>query len=157
MDLPIQSDMMAVQKQTMLHSLQQCNDISQRYGLMLSTAQMLALVQERQAALVETGRIEMGAGILPSLIYAFCDSPYLVQAEYAQTLMALQSLFYTFKNDTDGILSDDELLRAMKYLYDSKGHGSLEYLENATLGDITSAAFGQDAEAGDGEDDAWDE
>lgn len=65
-------------------------------------------------------------------------------------------LFIRFKNDTDGILSDDELLRAMKYLYDSKGHGSLEYLENATLGDITSAAFGRDAEAGDGEDDAWD-
>lgn len=45
------------QKQTMLHSLQQCNDISQRYGLMLSTAQMLALVQERQAALWKPGAL----------------------------------------------------------------------------------------------------
>lgn len=146
----------AAQRQQMIQTLQQCNGMTQRYGLTLTLPQMLALMAERQNALVESGRMEMGEGILPALIYAFCDSPYLIREEYAQQLMALQNLFYLFKNDTDGILADDELLLAMKRLYNDKGHGSLEYLENATVSDVVRAALGRE-EGEDGDDDAWDD
>lgn len=146
----------AAQRQQMTQTLQQCNGMTQRYGLTLTLPQMFALMAERQNALVESGRMELGEGILPTLIYAFCDSPYLIKEEYAQQLMTLQNLFYLFKNDTDGILADDELLLAMKRLFNDKGHGSLEYLENATVSDIVRAALGRE-ESEDGDDDAWDD
>ena len=58
------------------------NKLTQSRGLVLSPEQALALEQCRAAALEETGRLEMGQGILPELIYAFYDSPCLSPETY---------------------------------------------------------------------------
>ena len=53
------------------------NALSLRYGLALTETQIQALVNERFQSLVTAGRVEFGEGVLPRLIYAFCDSPYI--------------------------------------------------------------------------------
>ncbi len=73
------------------------NKLTQSRGLVLSPEQALALEQCRAAALEETGRLEMGQGILPELIYAFYDSPCLSPETYPETLNALTALFYREK------------------------------------------------------------
>ena len=75
----------------------------------------------------KTGRIEFAGGILPKLIYAFCDSPYIEQEEYAELLMELQEMFYLLKKETLEQLTDDELIRAMGLVFDFSC-GSLELL-----------------------------
>lgn len=126
--------------------LQKCNELTERYGLSLREEQIRALMTARSESLRTTGRIEMGESILPKLIYAFCDSPYIFRDTYCSTLGTLQELFYTFKNELNDELSDDELLEAMVRLFNEKGHGSLEYLENCTTGDLYRAWQGVDDE-----------
>ncbi len=120
-------------------ALLRLNDMTDRYGLRLTQGQIIALVAARKEALAQTGRVELGEGVLPKLVYAFADSPYIQRDTYAQTLGALQELFYTFKNECEDALTDDELVEAMQTLYNRKAHGSLEYLENVTMAQLYRA------------------
>ena len=73
-----------------------CDSISEKYGLSLSEQEITELVERRHEALLASGRIEFAGGILPKLIYAFCDSPYIEQSNYAYTLSELQEAFYYY-------------------------------------------------------------
>jgi len=130
--------------------LMQCNEISQQFGLTLTPARIRALVAAERRTLRDTGRLEFGEGILPRMIYAFCDSPFIARGDYADTLEALQELFYTFKNDLNDALSDDELLEAMHTIFHGRAQGSLEYLENMDTKELLAALR---SDCADGDDD----
>lgn len=110
-------------------TLERCNALSERFGLRLTLEQARELERARLRALEDTGRIELEGGVLPKLIYAFCDSPYLEADTYAETLEALQTLFYAFKAETHDALSDDEVIEGMAAAFHGPAQGSLEYLE----------------------------
>lgn len=121
--------------------LQRCNTITQKYGLYLSAADMNLLAQRRQETLRAAGRVEFGGGILQSLTLAFCDSPYLQQRDYAAALDALQSIFYQQKTACREQLTDDELLAALRLVYDEVSRGDLDFL--ASLDPETLCAIGR--------------
>lgn len=110
--------------------LAQCNKITERCGLSLSEQQMENIALRRIDALQATGRVEFGESVLRKLIYAFCDSPYIRQAEYADTLAGLLDLFYYFKGECMEELTDDELIEAMRLIFDEAASGSLSFLAN---------------------------
>ena len=110
--------------------LAQCNKITERCGLSLSEQQMENIALRRINALQATGRVEFGESVLRKLIYAFCDSPYIRQAEYADTLAGLLDLFYYFKGECMEELTDDELIEAMRLIFDKAASGSLSFLAN---------------------------
>lgn len=55
-------------------------------------------------------KTQFGRRILDRLIYTFCDSQYISQDSYAETLTKLQNIFYQFKNESADRVTDDELL-----------------------------------------------
>lgn len=110
-----------------------CNEITSRYGLMLSPAEAQELVATRADALKSTGRIEFGGGIVNKLIIKFCDSPFLYQSNYAAVLNDLIETFYYFKNETLDEIGDDELLALMKKYFDQNCQGCIELLQNREL------------------------
>lgn len=122
--------------QTAVEELRQCNAISGQFGLALSDPQIQALLKHRFSALRETGRMEFGQGILPKLIYAFCDSPYISQMDYEDILLELQDIFYYFKNESMEQISDEELIAFMKSVFDGRAQGSLEYLSGTSLTEL---------------------
>lgn len=124
------------QKQQTIAELKECNDITLRYGLLLSDKQIANIVEKRFEALKETGRIEFGQGILKKLIYEFCDCPYITQDNYEETLCELQDSFYYFKNESMDIATDDEIISFMRYHFDSDCQGSVEYLRDVALEDL---------------------
>lgn len=67
-------------------ALRECNARTARYQLTLSEAEIGMLLGAREDALQASGRVELGESILPRLALALCDSPYIQQADYAQTL-----------------------------------------------------------------------
>ena len=83
------------------------NEKAQKYGLVLSRKQAAAIIATRDAGLQRRGRMEFGAGILGRIAEAFCDSPWISQEDYEQTLHEVTGLFYEFKNETMDIVSDD--------------------------------------------------
>ena len=108
--------------------LETLNRQSESYGLSLSQSALERLLQHRVEILSDTKRIEFGEGVLGKLIVAFCDSPYIVQGDYEETLLELQELFYLFKNECYDLVSDDELIGAMRLIYNGVAKGSVAYL-----------------------------
>lgn len=113
-----------------------CNEVSARFGLALTQTEMQMLEERHMETLQKNGRVEFGEGILPKLAQAFCDSPYLTQACYAETLAELQELFYAFKGEALELVSDDELLSFLRSHFDGDCQGSLTYLQDLTAEEL---------------------
>lgn len=54
------------------------NQLTEKYHLALSQEGMQRLNERRHQALKDTGRVEFGDGVLKQLVFAFCDSPFLM-------------------------------------------------------------------------------
>lgn len=121
-----------IQKQAVGEILK-CNDFTVDYGLVLTEKQAAELVETRALALKDTGRIEFGGGVIDKIIHAFCDSPYISTHNYEETLHELVELFYSYKNETLDLISDDDLIRYMKTAFDGRCGGSLELLSGREL------------------------
>lgn len=113
-----------------------CTQRLARFGLALCPRQMEALQAGRAAALRSTGRVELGSGILPQLIDAFCDSPWFTQENLTEELLTLQEIFYHWKNEAGDCVPDDELLTFLRRVYEEKAHGAAEYLAGFTLQEL---------------------
>ena len=116
-----------------LESLRKTNQYTEQFGLTLSAADAQLLVQEKINSLKEQQRVEFGEGIMPKIIYEFCDSGYIHQDNYTDTLIRLQNIFYLYKNETQDEMTDDELLHFMKEQYETVCFGDLDYLESTCL------------------------
>lgn len=101
--------------------------------VIISEEDACTLVEERNTILKEQERIEFGDSILPKLLFIFCDSPYIYQDNYLESIGRLQEIFYLYKNESMDDVSDDELLEIMKEYFDGECQGSLDYLEETCL------------------------
>lgn len=135
-------------EQRLKRELSACNAVTERYGLTLSESAVLAIAQKRTQALLETGRVEFGESVIPKLINAFCDSPYLLQDDYEETLCALTEAFYTFKNDSFDRLMDDELIACMRASFDAY-EGGLDAVCSLTIGELVRGRRLDDADTPD--------
>jgi hypothetical protein len=113
-----------------------CNQTTSQYGLILKESDAAELAVTRSEALEKLGRIEFAGGAINKLILEFCDSPYLNQSNYAETLHELIETFYFYKNETLEELDDDELISSMKKYYDETCRGSLELLKDRDLDNL---------------------
>ena len=120
-------------KQNEIANIKKCNEYTSEYGLILSDNQISNLLEIRKETLKETGRIEFREGIIDKLIKEFCDSPYINQENYAQTLYELIEMFYEYKNETMDLITDDELIEFMKKSFDGVAQGDLEYLSGTVM------------------------
>ena len=119
--------------QNQVQQLMEMNQKTQHFGLVLTEEEAKLIVEKKKESLKEQQRVEFGETILSKLIDTFCDSPYISQRDYADTLMRLQEIFYLYKNESLDELADDELLEFMKKAFDGRCQGSLEYLEETVL------------------------
>ena len=119
--------------QAWLDKVQETNRYTERFGLTLSPQDTEILLAEKNEVLKAERRIEFGAGILPQIIYTFCDSPYISQTDYVETLARLQEIFYRYKNEMLDEITDDELLCFMKEQFEGVCFGDLDYLEGTCL------------------------
>ncbi len=110
-----------------------CNKLTTRYGLTLTEQDAKALVQTRNAALKNAGRVEFAGGALGALITAFADSPNLADDSYIETLHTLVETFYEYKTETLDEVDDDELIALMRRHFDTTCQGSAEWLREDIL------------------------
>ena len=120
-------------KQTEIANIKKCNEYISKYGLVLSDNQIENILERRKETLKETGRVELREGIIDKLIKEFCDSPYINQENYAETLYELIEMFYEYKNETMDLITDDELIEFMKKSFDGICQGDLEYLSGTVM------------------------
>lgn len=123
-----------------LEQVQETNRYTEKYGLSLSAEDAELLLAEKNHILKEERRVEFGQSILPQIIYTFCDSSYISQDNYVETLIRLQEIFYMYKNEMNDEITDEELLSFMKEQFEEVCFGDLQYLEGTCL-DIFAQAI----------------
>ena len=121
------------QKQNLTTQLLLTNQYTEKYGLVLTQEDTELILEGRKNALQEQRRVEFGETILPRIIFEFCDSAYVRQDNYTQTLLRLQEIFFLYKNEMEDEITDDELLHFMKEQFEIICYGDLEYLEGTCL------------------------
>lgn len=126
-----------ISKQSFLE-IQMCNKETIEYGLKLSEEDIKTIIKTRSEALNSNGRVEFGGGIIKKIISEFCDSPYISQYNYAETINELIETFYYYKNETLEKISDDELITLMKSYFDNECQGSIEFLRDKYLESIAN-------------------
>ena len=125
-----------MKKKQLAMEIKKCNEITMKYRVTLSDTQIENLINKRFESLKSTGRVEFGDGILKELIEAFCDSPYIIQENYEETLEELQDIFYFFKGEAMDQIADDELIEFMKEYFNGECQGSIEYLSGTNLEEL---------------------
>jgi len=128
-----------LQQGNLAEEVMQTNAYTERYGLVLSSEETEVLLAERQKSLQAQRRVEFGQGILPKIIQEFCDSAYISQSNYTETLARLQDIFFLYKNEMQDEITDDELLHFMKEQFESVCFGDLDYLEGTCLSNFAQA------------------
>ena len=131
--------MVILQKQSQLIAVMKTNETTEQYGLILNQQDAELILQERSHALREQRRVEFGSGITEKIIYEFCNSSYINQSNYVETIVRLQDIFYLYKNEMHDEITDDELLHLMKEQFENLCFGDLEYLEGTCLENFAEA------------------
>ena len=119
--------------QMWLKQVQETNQYTMQFGLSLSKEDTEILLAEKNNTLKAERRVEFGQSILPQIIYVFCDSAYISQTNYTETLVRLQEIFYMYKNEMQDEITDEELLNFMKEQFETVCYGDLDYLEGTCL------------------------
>jgi hypothetical protein len=109
------------------------NEYTSKYGLKLTEEQINNIIERRFETLKDTGRLEFGDWIIDKIIKEFCNSPYISNQNYGETIYELIDIFYYYKNETNDLVTDDELLKFMKEHFDGIAQGSLDYLAGTVL------------------------
>lgn len=125
--------MVLLQQQNQLEKMIETNQAAGQYGLVLSEEEAKLILEEKNNTLREQKRVEFSGGITPKIIYEFCDSDFISQDNYVETIVRLQEIFYLFKNEMEDEITDDELLHLMKEQYEQICFGDLDYLEGTCL------------------------
>lgn len=131
--------MLLVQEQNQLSKVIKTNETTERFGLCLTEQDAKLILEERKNSLAEQKRIEFGESIAAKIIYEFCDSDYIHQSNYVDTIIRLQEIFYLYKNEMQDEITDDELLHLMKEQFENLCFGDLDYLESSCLANFAEA------------------
>lgn len=110
-----------------------CNEKTYEYGLKLTEEDVKEIINTRTTALNKSGRIEFNGEIITKIILNFCDSPYISQYNYSDSINELVEIFYEYKNETLDVITDDELISIMKENFNNICQGSIELLEGKIL------------------------
>lgn len=128
-----EKDMLVILEQKQAGIIRRTNDYANQFGLHLTESDIGELLLRRRECLTDQQRVEFGTGVLDKIVFAFCDSDYIDQRNYMDTISRLQNIFYMYKNEAMDELTDDELIGIMKEAFDGECQGSLEYLEETFL------------------------
>lgn len=131
--------MVLLQEQNQLSKVFNTKKTTEQFGLSLTEQEARLILEERKNSLTEQKRVEFGEGIVTKIIYEFCDSGYIHQSNYVDTIIRLQEIFYLYKNEMQDEITDDELLHLMKEQFENLCFGDLDYLESTCLANFAEA------------------
>ena len=131
--------MIYLQSQNQLAKVMETNRTTEKWGLVLNEQEAKLILEERAHALRQERRVEFGPGIAEKVIYEFCNSDFINQENYVDTIIRLQEIFYLYKNEMQDEITDDELLHLMKEQFENLCYGDLDYLEGTCLDNFAQA------------------
>ncbi len=114
-----------IEKRYVAKELMLLGEKTAEYGITLSEKDCVDIAECRYESLKENERIEVGLGATQRIIEEFCDSGYVSQVNFRETVEGLLECFYMIKTETDDRVSDDEALEFLKYLFEYEAGGDV--------------------------------
>lgn len=99
------------------------------YGLYLTQNDVREIVRARTSAMTENCRMEIGIGSIEKIVDSIITSRFINRSNFRETLCALLRTFYYIKTASYDSISDDDLVRVLKDVYENVVYGSLENME----------------------------
>ena len=116
-----------------IEQLVDLNVKAQNYGLIINESIAREIAILRGEALVENERVEINSDAVARLTSAFLESRYINQEDLAQTIGEIMNIFYHIKNETENLISDDDLISEMLKVFVETCFGSLEIMQSKGL------------------------
>ncbi|MBR2474561.1 MAG: hypothetical protein IKB51_05990 [Clostridia bacterium] len=101
------------------------NKHTEQFGIVLSEKDCTDIAECRSDLLVENERIEVGAGAVKRIIEVFCDSGYVNQQNFRDTVEGLLECFYSIKTETEDKLDDETVLEFIKSVFENEAGGDV--------------------------------
>lgn len=121
-------DVIRNESQKEISKIIECNEFLEKYGLKITPEDVKVIVEKRNEALKKSGRIETSNEIVSRLIKEFCDSSYISNENFLETINELIEAFYYYKTETKNKISDEELIKFMREHYEKTVNGDISYL-----------------------------
>ena len=115
-----------VHNQYIAKELLSLNEYTKESGIVLSQKDCTEIAECRSELLYENERIEVGAGAVKRIIEEFCDSGYVDQRTFKDTVEALLECFYSIKTETEDKVDDETVLGFLKYMFENEVGGDVE-------------------------------
>lgn len=122
----------------------QCNRVLENHGLMITEEQALELIQSQQMAVKDVGRIEFTNTIIEDIITTFSDSQFFTKYDFSNQLNELLEIFYYYREMTDGLLSDDDIIKYLYLSFEGPCQGSLSWLGDNQLNVLLDALHNEE-------------
>lgn len=118
------------------------NKVTEQHGIVLTQKDCADIALCRGQLLRDTERIEVGVGIVKRIIEEFCESGYVDQNTFRDTVEELLECFYTIKTETEDRLDDDTVLEFLKQTFETDAGGDVSRIYLSTAYD-EFIAFGK--------------
>lgn len=90
------------------------------------------LINNKNSALKEIGRIDITNSILENIILTFTDSSFIDKNNYMYIFLSLTEIFLCYENIFSKKISSEELLKYLKDEFE-KNEGSIELISTISL------------------------
>lgn len=100
--------------------------------IVLTKENVLELINNKNSALKEIGRIDLTNSILENIILTFRDSSFIDKNNYMYIFLSLTEIFLCYENIFSKKISSEELLKYLKDEFE-KNEGSIELISTISL------------------------
>lgn len=100
--------------------------------IVLTKENVLELINNKNSALKEIGRIDLTNSILENIILTFTDSSFVDKNNYMYIFLSLTEIFLCYENIFSKKISSEELLKYLKDEFE-KNEGSIELISTISL------------------------
>lgn len=100
--------------------------------IVLTKENVLELINNKNSALKEIGRIDLTNSILENIILTFTDSSFIDKNNYMYIFLSLTEIFLCYENIFSKKISSEELLKYLKDEFE-KNERSIELISTISL------------------------
>ncbi len=100
--------------------------------IVLTKENVLELINNKNSALKEIGRIDLTNSTLENIILTFTDSSFIDKNNYMYIFLSLTEIFLCYENIFSKKISSEELLKYLKDEFE-KNEGSIELISTISL------------------------
>jgi len=105
------------------------NAVIAEKGLYLPQNDVREIVRVRMRALVENCRFEIGIASIEKIVNSIYTSPFVNRSNFTETLCTFIRLFYYIKTASYDSISDEDVIRVLKDMYENVCYGSLKEMK----------------------------